>query len=98
MCKPSCCSSNNGEGLGVLAIAAGVIVLVAAIARPVIRAAESVLRLVAEIALITAGVIAGILVVTAAIVIIRRIRRMAHALPTADHASCPYFTVPHARW
>jgi hypothetical protein len=83
MCKPSCCPSKNSHGFSAL-VAALLLVWVAAIAWPVIKAAEAVLRIVAEVAVITACAIAGIVVVSAAVVITRRVRRMASTPATVS--------------
>ena len=56
MCKPSCCSSNNGSGAGAAIAALVAIVIICAIARPVIHAAEDILHIV----LITVSALAGL--------------------------------------
>ncbi len=77
MCKPSCCPSNSGGGLGALAAIAAIVFIVA-IARPVIHAAETMLRVAAEIAVITLSVIASLAIIGVAIFIATRLRRNRH--------------------
>jgi hypothetical protein len=76
MCKPSCCPGPaSSGGVGGLVLAAGALVVAAAVARPVIHAAETLLRIVIDITLITLSTAAALALVGAVVLVTRRVRQ-----------------------
>lgn len=74
MCKPTCCSNDNGSGLGiVIAVFIGLAVIVAA-ARPVIHAAEDLLKIV----LVTVSALTALAILATVIIAVIRLRRTRH--------------------